>query len=95
MDFEKELSELAKRHCLTLSESDAKRFARELAEVREWFYKLDEVEVDKLETVSGEGRLREDKVKEWEWDPFCNAGDEMTEKNFFKGPRVVKGSEKE
>jgi aspartyl-tRNA(Asn)/glutamyl-tRNA(Gln) amidotransferase subunit C len=76
---------------LKLSEQELEKFTKQLEDILQAFKEIDKVDTDRIKPSFHpqeiKNVLREDKCKEWKWDPLANT--KHKEKKYFKGPRIV------
>jgi aspartyl-tRNA(Asn)/glutamyl-tRNA(Gln) amidotransferase subunit C len=82
---------VAENSRLKLSEQELEKFTKQLEDILKSFKEIDKVDTDKVKPSFHPQEIknvfREDKVKEWKWDPLANT--KHKEKKYFKGPRIV------
>ena len=82
--------ELAKAARLTLSDMETEKYTQQLSVILDAFRELDEVNTEGVEPsyhpIKMSDSLREDKPKEWQWDPLANVKDKEDE--YIRGPKI-------
>jgi len=76
---------------LELTDKEVREFTKQIDYVLESFKSLEKINTKDVkpsfQPIEIKNVWREDKIKDYEWDPFSNA--ENRKDNYFKGPRSV------
>jgi len=76
---------------LKLIEPEIEKFTKQLEDILQTFKEIDKVNTDNVKPSFHPQEIknvfREDKAKEWKWDPLANTRNK--EKKYFKGPKIV------
>ena len=87
------LARVAKNARLSLTESESRKFLKEMQEILNAFSKIDEVNVDKakpsFQPIELKNVWREDIAKKCLTQEEALSNTRHKEKGYFKGPRVV------
>ena len=82
---------VAKLARIKISEEEKEEFTSQFDSILNFFSKIDEINTENIEPafqpINLKNVLREDEVKEFDWDPLANT--KHKENKYFKGPRIV------
>lgn len=82
---------VAKLARIKISEEEKDEFTSQFDSILNFFSKIDEIDTENIEPafqpINLKNVLREDEVKEFEWDPLANT--KHKENKYFKGPRII------
>jgi len=85
------IRKVAKIARLELTNDEVREFTKQIDDVIEAFKSLEKVDTKDVkpsfQPIEIKNVWREDKVKDYEWDPLSNSDNK--ENNYFKGPRSV------
>ncbi len=85
------IRKVAKIARLELTDEEVEEFTKQIDDILEVFKSLEKIDTKDVkpsfQPIEIKNVWREDKVKEYEWDPLSNADNK--EDNYFKGPRSV------
>lgn len=88
---EKLIEHVAKIARLKLTQAEKDKFTKQLGDILSAFKEIDKVDTEKVEPAFHPQEIknvfREDKAKEWKWEPLANT--KHKEGKYFKGPRIV------
>ena len=76
---------------INLTDEEVEQYVQQFKYILETFKELDEVDTNGVKPsyhpLPLKSIVRDDKVKEWPWDPFSNT--KHREKDYFRGPRIA------